>query len=54
MALENNYPRSKMDLERGQCCQEKVRTGDTKEDSFQKNKDAKQKFLMQMLPANEK
>jgi hypothetical protein len=56
LARENNYPRSKMDklLEREQCCQEKVRTGDTKEDSFQKNKDAKQKHLMQTLPANKK
>jgi hypothetical protein len=35
-------------------CQEKVRAADTKEDSFQKNKDAKQNYLMQLFPANEK
>jgi hypothetical protein len=56
LARDHNYPASKLEklAEREQHCLELIQAGPSKEDSFQKYKDAKKDLLMQKLPANEK
>jgi hypothetical protein len=56
LAREKNYPQSKLEklAEREERCLKKIRAGESKEDSFQKNKDAKEKMLGETLPANKK
>jgi hypothetical protein len=56
LARNNNYPESKLEklAEREQRCLSKIRAGKTKEDSYQRNKDAKNELLGPTLPANEK
>jgi hypothetical protein len=56
LARNNNYPESKLEklTEREQRCLSKIRAGITKEDSYQRNKDAKNELLGPTLPANEK
>jgi hypothetical protein len=56
LARQNGYPQSKLEklAEREERCLEKIRSGKSKEDSFQKNKNAKEKLLGERLPANKK
>ncbi len=56
LARDHNYPQSKLEklTDREKHCLEMIRTLNSKEDSFQKNKDAKKKLLGEQLPANKK
>jgi hypothetical protein len=56
LARDNDYPKSKLEklVEREERCLEMIHAGKSKEDSFQKNKNAKKKLLGERLPANKK